>query len=473
MEAHRQPSRLGRERRAASRADACWPALFRADPRAQGMLHSGTAEGVSAHGLRVYTRARPDPGLPLDIELHPPGSAPMLASGTVIRLDADARGPYIAVRLAAGPMPAPGPPIAANVQHGPRKPAPSVKPPEQRSKTRDTPSRIRQSAPIMALAVLLALLLFLVQDLREDALDATAHAAQTSAPLDHFAGTMELEEPVMPEILDAAAELQDPEPGAELPEASGAEAPDSSHLAALQPAARFEALPAIAFPGILAGLPAMPSSPGHPGGPGAPAPQHPVETHSTAPAPDTPALESAASPEDLGASLHVAYAAAVGNHMLADAGVPDWDGSLPHTAPHGASETTAHGAAAELRIEIHKRERLLWVFDGARPLAALPVGLGAEGSTPEGRFHIANKLEDPYWYNRGDPIPPGDPRNPLGRYWIGLGDAHGATPYGLHAAQDPAAIGNDTSRGCVHLRPEDAAYLFGLCPTGTEVEILP
>jgi len=64
-----------------------------------------------------------------------------------------------------------------------------------------------------------------------------------------------------------------------------------------------------------------------------------------------------------------------------------------------------------------------------------------------------------------------DPRNPLGTLWMGLGDKKGPTSYGIHPTKDAGSIGGNRSRGCVRMRPADAAELFNICPLGTPVRI--
>ena len=128
--------------------------------------------------------------------------------------------------------------------------------------------------------------------------------------------------------------------------------------------------------------------------------------------------------------------------------------------------------AAPLRIEVDKSNFTLNVMRGAEAVASFPVGLGVDNTTPEGDFVIANKLIDPDWYNRGERVKAGDPRNPLGRHWMGLGNERGATSYGIHETKETGSIGAARSRGCVRMRPADAAELFRLCGIGTPVRIV-
>ena len=154
-------------------------------------------------------------------------------------------------------------------------------------------------------------------------------------------------------------------------------------------------------------------------------------------------------------------AQAVGNHVLFD------------VAELAAAETPPATTTAGLHLVIDKSEFVLHVMDGSEEIRRFPIGLGFAGATPEGQFVVANMLQDPAWFNRGDPIPPGDPRNPLGSRWMGLGRDGVATPFGIHGTIEPDSIGREASRGCIRMRPHDAESLFSLCSVGTSVTIVP
>jgi L,D-transpeptidase ErfK/SrfK len=63
-------------------------------------------------------------------------------------------------------------------------------------------------------------------------------------------------------------------------------------------------------------------------------------------------------------------------------------------------------------------------------------------------------------------VEPDDPENPLGEYWLGLGNH-----IGIHGTNDPASIGQAASRGCIHLGDDDIAEVFGLLSPGSKVLI--
>ena len=67
-------------------------------------------------------------------------------------------------------------------------------------------------------------------------------------------------------------------------------------------------------------------------------------------------------------------------------------------------------------------------------------------------------------------IPGGDPKNPLGHFWLGLegleGQALGAQSYGIHGTIDPDSIGKQSSMGCIRLHNEDALMVYDLMVEG-------
>lgn len=97
------------------------------------------------------------------------------------------------------------------------------------------------------------------------------------------------------------------------------------------------------------------------------------------------------------------------------------------------------------------------------------IGTGKDQSTPVGNFTVKNKLENPQWYNPdGGIVDADDPANPLGEYWLGLGDH-----IGIHGTIDPASIGRAQSRGCVHMSDADISEVFNLLSVGSPVRIRP
>lgn len=95
------------------------------------------------------------------------------------------------------------------------------------------------------------------------------------------------------------------------------------------------------------------------------------------------------------------------------------------------------------------------------------IGIGRDRRTPSGEFTVQEKLENPTWYNPdGGQIGPEDPENPLGRFWLGLGNH-----IGIHGTNDPSSVGKAMSRGCLHLADQDIEEVFHLLSTGSTVLI--
>jgi lipoprotein-anchoring transpeptidase ErfK/SrfK len=127
-------------------------------------------------------------------------------------------------------------------------------------------------------------------------------------------------------------------------------------------------------------------------------------------------------------------------------------------------------------IVIHRGTNQLFVYNGARFMRDFHVATGQSAyPTPLGRFTIAVKWRNPWWYppdspwaEGQQPIPPG-PGNPLGTRWMGLT----APGVGIHGTPDGASIGYSVSHGCIRMRISEAEWLFNHVAIGTTVFIVP
>ncbi|MCF8086166.1 MAG: L,D-transpeptidase family protein [Desulfohalobiaceae bacterium] len=142
-----------------------------------------------------------------------------------------------------------------------------------------------------------------------------------------------------------------------------------------------------------------------------------------------------------------------------------WITPLPPHEPH------------QREIVINLAEMRLFLFNFSRELIrSYPVGIGtSENPTPTGIFFIREKVEDPVWT-----VPPGledkydisqiaaGEDNPLGRYWLGLGDSH----YGIHGTNLAWSVGRSATHGCIRLYPEDISRIFHKLDSGTRVRIV-
>jgi lipoprotein-anchoring transpeptidase ErfK/SrfK len=132
---------------------------------------------------------------------------------------------------------------------------------------------------------------------------------------------------------------------------------------------------------------------------------------------------------------------------------------------------------------IHISEFRLDVYLQDTYVRSFPVGLGADGSTPEGTWRVKNRLPHPTYYPPASAVEkriirPHDPANPLGVRWIGLegagGNAVGRYGYGIHGTNEPNSVGKAASLGCVRMANDDVIVLYGLLlPGKSTVTILP
>ena len=95
------------------------------------------------------------------------------------------------------------------------------------------------------------------------------------------------------------------------------------------------------------------------------------------------------------------------------------------------------------------------------------IGIGKDDSTPIGKFKVIDKFVNPQYTDpEGQVIDADDSNNPLGEYWIGIGDG-----FGIHGTIDPDSVGRAESRGCIRMHNTDVEEVFGLLRTGSVVVI--
>jgi lipoprotein-anchoring transpeptidase ErfK/SrfK len=121
---------------------------------------------------------------------------------------------------------------------------------------------------------------------------------------------------------------------------------------------------------------------------------------------------------------------------------------------------------------VSKADYTLDVYLQGTFILRYPVGLGAESSTPSGKWKVLNKLVNPQYYppRGGRIILADDPENPLGERWIGLqgieGEALGQERYGIHGTVEPESIGQSASLGCIRMHNSDVEELYDLLVVG-------
>lgn len=125
-------------------------------------------------------------------------------------------------------------------------------------------------------------------------------------------------------------------------------------------------------------------------------------------------------------------------------------------------------------VDIDERYVLVRMADEV--VAAFEVAVGREGhETAPGRYEVGESKENPMWFPVGkEPVPFGDPANPLGTRWISwIPRSGGRDGLGFHGTNQPDTIGSAASDGCVRLRNEDVEQLYKLLPRGSVIEVRP
>lgn len=120
-------------------------------------------------------------------------------------------------------------------------------------------------------------------------------------------------------------------------------------------------------------------------------------------------------------------------------------------------------------VEVNLRRLQMVVRSGNQYVCRFSIGIGRDNSTPRGRFRVLRKTPQPQYTDpEGRVIAAGSPDNPLGNFWIDLGES-----YGIHGTNNPSSIGRARSRGCIRLHNKDIEQLYGMLITGSEVVIGP
>ncbi|HVS18259.1 MAG TPA: L,D-transpeptidase family protein [Planctomycetota bacterium] len=136
----------------------------------------------------------------------------------------------------------------------------------------------------------------------------------------------------------------------------------------------------------------------------------------------------------------------------------------------------------ELRVPTDRASALVdlssrWAFYllGNEVVAAWEVGVGKqEGSTRVGTYTIGDKQREPMWFQAGrEPVPFGDPENPLGTRWLAWNENGKGTSLGFHGTTDPDGVGGRVSQGCVRMHNADVEVLYEVLPRDATVVVRP
>jgi LysM domain/L,D-transpeptidase catalytic domain len=94
------------------------------------------------------------------------------------------------------------------------------------------------------------------------------------------------------------------------------------------------------------------------------------------------------------------------------------------------------------------------------------IGVGRDSPPPEGQYFVDVKVVDPIYYGPGRTIERGDPANPLGRRWLGLGGQ-----LGIHGTNDPRSIGQTDIPGSISLADRDIDDVFDILSEHSKVVV--
>lgn len=110
---------------------------------------------------------------------------------------------------------------------------------------------------------------------------------------------------------------------------------------------------------------------------------------------------------------------------------------------------------SSMYIRINLRERRLYLYRGEQLYGSYKIAIGKPSTpSPVGKWSIANKS-----VLAGGTV--------YGTRWMGLNTDR----YGIHGNNNPSAIGQAVSLGCIRMYNHDIESIFPLIPLHTPVEI--
>lgn len=118
----------------------------------------------------------------------------------------------------------------------------------------------------------------------------------------------------------------------------------------------------------------------------------------------------------------------------------------------------------EAVVRLAQFELVLYVQ--GRYAGRFPIGIGRDQPRLEGTYTVREKLPGKAYRGPEGEFPPGDPRNPLGRLWIGLDG-----PVGIHGTNDPQNLRRVVPAGNICLGQQDIEDLYDILSCGSRVTI--
>lgn len=100
---------------------------------------------------------------------------------------------------------------------------------------------------------------------------------------------------------------------------------------------------------------------------------------------------------------------------------------------------------------------------GDRYAGRFPIGIGRDNPQLEGSYTLRKKVADPPYFAADCRFEPGDPNNPLGKFWLELGDR-----LAIHGTNDIKNLRRADGRGTICLGPQDIEDLNDILTAGSE-----
>lgn len=135
-----------------------------------------------------------------------------------------------------------------------------------------------------------------------------------------------------------------------------------------------------------------------------------------------------------------------------------------------ASSVPVANAATRQIIIVNSKKNTLNFYENYTLVKEFKCATGKSSTpTPQRKTTIVNKIKNrPYYKGK---IPGGDPRNPLGKRWMGLNMYGYGTTYGIHGNNNESSIGKNISGGCIRMHNKDVEWLYNKIRVGATVII--
>jgi LysM repeat protein len=92
-----------------------------------------------------------------------------------------------------------------------------------------------------------------------------------------------------------------------------------------------------------------------------------------------------------------------------------------------------------------------------------PIGIGRDQARLDGSYAVTKKTTRPTYHGPNGAIPPEDPDNPLGKYWIGLNEQ-----IGIHGTNDMRNLRRRDGRGTICLGDRDIEDVYDILSAASE-----